>query len=226
MTAQVQEFMNILFEPTFITTQNMLIMEPTIPTVYEKIGMAINFYKPDNWLKWLEFKVPYMPLLKFFQLSGYFNQTKAIDIDEKQLITFDERSAEVSFVPSNLAVVNSFFVGPGVYIMFFNQLYVPQFWNYYVVCGYRSLPAAISDYIAKRVAIDLLNIAGQARYPAGTVGESTSRDGISESSSFNPGIYKIYIDQYEYDLGRTADGEDKMMKSLRNRFRGLAFTSL
>jgi len=226
MTAQIQEFMNILFEPTYITTQNMLELEPLIPTVVEKIGMAINFYKPDNWLKWLEFKCPYMPLLKFFQLSGYFNKTKAIDIDEEHLISFDERSAEVQFVPSNLAVVNSFFIGPGVYIMFFNQIYVPQFWNYYVVCGYRNLPAAIADYIAKRVAIDLLNIAGQARYPAGMAGQSTSRDGISESTSILAGVYKTYIDQYEQDLGRTPDGQDQMMKSLRNRFRGLAFTTL
>lgn len=223
---EVREALNIFLEPTRLVTRQLLSIDPTVVAgqVYERIGMALNFYKPDNFLKWLEVKFPYTPLRKIYKLSGYFNKSKSLDIDNN-LITVDDRSGQMSFVPSNLAIINSFFVGPGLYILFFNQIQIPQFWNYYLLAGYDKCPEPVIDYIATRAAINLLIQAGQALLRLGVTSYSTSRDGVSESQTMLPLPYKAIIDAYNEQLGR-AGGTDQRLKSLRNRYRGFAFTTL
>jgi hypothetical protein len=229
--SEVEDFLHAYLEPTRVVSRMFLRLEPDKLALaspsgfYDRVVEGLNFYKPDNWLKWLEIKFPYTPVRRFYKLSGYFNQTVAINIDQG-LITYDERSGQVSFVPSNLAVINSFFVGPGIYVLFFNQLYVPQFWNFFMLAGFPSIPEPIVEYIGKRVAIDLLIEAGQARYQAGLTGYSVGRDGVSESASLIPGIYRAQIELMNAELGRTPDGRDARLLTLRNKYTPIPFVTL
>lgn len=221
--AVVEDDMHIYLEPTRVVTRMFIQLEPqSLPSFYDRVVAGLNFYKPDNWMKWLEIKLPYNPVLKIVKLSGYFNQSIAVNIDG-QIITYDDRSGQISFVPSNLAIVNSFFVGPGLYVMFFNQLYVPQFWNFNLVCGFKKTPEPITEYIGQRAAIMLLSEAAQARYPNGAMGYSVSRDGVSESQTLNPRIYGVVIKALED--ATNPGGRDRII-SLRNRYTPIAFTSL
>lgn len=219
----VEDDMHIYLEPTRVVTRMFIQLDPqSLPSFYDRVVAGLNFYKPDNWMKWLEIKLPYNPVLAIKKLSGYFNQSIAVNIDG-QIITYDDRSGQISFVPSNLAVVNSFFVGPGLYVMFFNQLYVPQFWNFSLVCGFKKTPSPIMEYIGQRAAIMLLSEAAQARYPNGSMSYSVSRDGVAESQTLNPRIYGVVIQALENETN--PGGRDKII-SLRNRYTPMAFTSL
>lgn len=212
-------------EPARVVTEKILALS-TVPLSYDRIGMPANFYRQDQTARWLALRIPHHNVLYVHQLSGWFNQNKAVDINDDWRVT-TERSGQVQLVPSNAALLNWNFLGIGIQAFLTSQISVPNFWNYEATVGLREIPLELLQFIGKRTAMSLLASAGAMRYAAGVTSTSLSRDGVSESRGLNPkGAYAGLIDQYAADTGRQSDGKEVLLKRLRDRYMGTAFTTL
>jgi hypothetical protein len=185
----------------------------------------VAWYLPPDYMRWLSFTLPHRSLLKVLRLEGWFNRTKTVFLPQSW-ITWTEKNALVELVPSNFAAVDWAFYGAGFYAFFASHTSVPQFWQYYVVAGLRELDGDLMQFIAKRAAMHILTIAGQARYPAGIAGYSVSRDGVSESRSLQPGIYTQTIQRYAADTQAETPQGDLGIIRRRDRYRGILMVTL
>ena len=94
---------------------------------------------------------------------------------------------------------------------------LPNFWNFSALVGHRKTPKVLIELVAKKAAIDVLTIAGQA-FRGGFSSQSVSRDGVSESVSYTAsatfGIYSATIEDYRKWI-------EANIKELRGAFRGV-----
>lgn len=227
-TEEVQRGLQCQLEPTVIVSQSLMDkgINPKGVAVYDKVGIGVGYYRPASFERWLELRIPFQPLLKVYELSGYLNRTKIVQITD-DWIRHSEQSGAISLVPSNAAIVQWTFYGAGFYSFSLQQSSLPDFWQYRVLAGFRQLPVPIHEFIGERAAISLLIKAQQARYPAGMTSQSVSRDGVSESRGVNPqGAYAATIQQYRQETGIDASGKDNGIVRLRQTYRGVTFTTL
>jgi hypothetical protein len=224
----VEDFINVKLEPTMFVSNRLIDPEwfspEDYPAYWDEVVEGSTYFRPADFARWLEVKMPVRRLLHVYKLVGYFNRTKTVDMS-KDWIVIDEPAGMIQLVPSNLAIVNWVFYGVGFYTFFVNYQTVPAFWQFELIAGYREIPEAVRDFIAKRAAMALLTEAGTALHPTGDTGGSLSRDGVTESRAFAPRLFQA-IDLYMEQTGITKDGHDTGMAKLRSRYRGLSFTTL
>jgi hypothetical protein len=218
-TRETEKRMHMHLEPTLVVGVPTAQYDAAAPTVYDEIAEAITYYKPWNLNQWLHIETPFPGLLKVVKLQGFMNMTLVTNIDASW-IKPQEQSGKIDLVPSNAAILNWYLYGPGLYTIFFNYVSVPGFWSFLLLTGLREMKEPIRDYIGMRTAIVLMSQAALARYPAGVSGYSIARDGVSESRSISPGVYKENILIYERILGRNDQGNDQMLMDLRDDYRG------
>ncbi len=217
-TEWVEQQIITKIEPQIITT------DPTTVPFYDEIAIPETYYRPRTFNKWLSFKIPYANILDL-SMSGYFNQSPVATIP-RQWLDWDERTGIAELIPSTSAeVIWSFYNGIFVMAYLFDYASIPGFWHYTGTVGMRDLNnqrGVVREAIAKKAAIELLNSAGSA-YRAGFASQSTSRDGVSESSGYTSsamyGTYGAHFQQYQTWLTR----EVPRMKS---RFVGIQFVSI
>jgi hypothetical protein len=187
---------------------------------FDEVVDAITYYRPTNFNQWLHIESPYLNSLTVRLLSGFMNQTKVTDIDKAWIYPHGQ-NGKIDLVPSNAAILNWFIYGAGLYTIFFHFAQVPGFWNFIVLHGLRDCPDDIADYIGQFAAIPLLTEASQARYPAGVAGYAIARDGVSESRTLLPAVYRQYAEQIAEQIGRDPrTGKDALMYALRERYVG------
>jgi hypothetical protein len=192
---------------------------------YDEVGIPETYYRPRTYSKWMSFKLPYPNLLDLSSVNGYFNQSKTATVPREWLV-WDERTGIAELVPSNSAqVVWTFYNGIFVMQYLFNYASIPSFWHYRLTCGLRDLNnerGVVREAIGKKATLELLNSAGSA-YRAGFAAQSTSRDGVSESSSYTAsatfGVYGGHYGSYVKWL------EDNLPK-IKKRFIGIQFVSI
>lgn len=228
LTDDIETAIQVFLEPTKVVTSHLL--DPKVPntkrpTEWDEVGDGVAWYKPSDGMRWITIKLPYHSLIHIKELTGFFNLQRTVEIN-REWLTWTEKTGVVELVPSNLAVINWIFFGIGFYTFFSTYGEVPQFWQFQITCGFREVPDAILNFIARRAAIAVLNKAGLARYPAGVTGYSIGRDGVSESRSLTPGVYEAAIKRYERETEILPDGRDMGLIKLRDKYRGLAFVTL
>lgn len=213
----------IFVEPTIVATEfdpNAVAYPPgsNIPTLVQydvdKRVDAITFWRAESG-HWLSIKFPYYPLIRLDTLYGKVANVRILDA-ALEWIEIQEKTGFVELVPFNQEIAFNF-----IGLMWIETLRgpvpIPNFWNFQAVVGFRDTPAILIELIAKKAAVDVLTIAGLA-YRGGLSGTSLSRDGVSESVSYNLasqfGIYNGAINSYKIWI-------DENIVKLRGAFRGL-----
>lgn len=226
-TAEVERGLMTYMEPTHVIARNILQYTLNPPQIYDVIGEGVPFYKYNEEMRWLTIETPYVNILKINTISGFFNQQQTVQIP-LEWILYDTRNGLVQLVPTNFAVLDWLFLGAAFYAFFIQNNYVPEFWAFDIMCGLREGPPEdIRQYIAMVAAIIILGQVGMARYWAGVTGYSVSRDGVAESATLIPGVYRILIEEYENAIGRRPGlMYDMMMIKLRKKYAGLFMRTL
>ena len=164
---------------------------------------------------WIGFKSPYYPLLCIEELFGKLSNTRIVDI-ALEWIEIHESTGWVELVPFNQEVAFNF-IGLVWVESLRGPVPLPNFWNFSAIAGFRKTPEVILELIAKKAAMDILTIAGQA-FRGGFSSQSISRDGITESVSYTAsatfGIYSASIEDYRKWI-------DANVSQLRGAFRGV-----
>ena len=185
---------NLLLDPT---------ANPTPPTAYDLAIPGTAWYHPNDYYRWMSIKLPLAQVHKLIDLSGWFNSSKTM-IVPKEWYVVTPMAGLVELIPANAAIVNWFYYGPWMPALVSGVGHVAEFWQFECISGLKEVPEALRLFIAKRAAINVLAIAGQARNPSGITGGGLSRDGVSESKSLNPmGVYGSIMRQYQDETGLT-----------------------
>ena len=169
----------------------------------DEIADGVSYERPMTQGNWFIIELPYRMVLKVDRLEGYFNRSKITTVD-RSWISMDKKTGQIELVPSNSAMINWILYGPTFAHYLYGYQWIPEFWHFKLTYGLQDLAtgsrAVVREAIAKKAALDLLVVAGQA-YKAGYSSESTSRDGISDSQSYTAsavyGIYSATTDEYK-----------------------------
>jgi hypothetical protein len=214
--------LSVYLEPTKVTTQ------PDASLISYPVGTDIPVFSDADWDcvvdavtfrraaagRWINFKLPYWPLIRFDQLYGQIANTRIVDI-ALEWVEAHEKGGFVELVPFNQEIAFNF-IGLIWVEALRGPVPLPNFWNFDALVGYRKTPEVLLELIAKKAAIDILTIAGQA-FRGGFSSQSVSRDGISESVSYTAsatyGIYSATIEDYRKWI-------DENLDKLKGAFRG------
>jgi hypothetical protein len=157
---------------------------------------AITFYRASAG-HWMNFRMPYYPLIRFDALYGKVSNVRILDI-ALEWVEIHERGGFVELVPFNQEVAFNF-IGLIWVETLRGPIPIPNFWNFSALVGFRDTPQIILEMVGKKAAIDALTRIGQAFRP-GLSSQSVSRDGVSESVSYltsaQYGIFNATIAQY------------------------------
>lgn len=175
---------------------------------------AVTYVRPSPG-HWINFRMPYYPTLKFYQLYGKVSNVRIVDI-ALEWIEIDEPGGFVELVPFNQEIAFNF-IGLIWVESLRGPVPIPNFWNWDALVGYRTTPDIIIELIGKKAAIEALTLAGQAFRP-GISSQSVSRDGVSESVSYltqgRYGIFSATITTY-------TEWIDKNLPMLRGAYKGV-----
>lgn len=218
---ELQRRLRFFFEPTVIVTPRIL--EASGLAWYDVLGAPASFYTPDFYNRWPEVKLPHPLILTIHALNGWINQDKAVEFP-LSLIAETKRSGLVQLVPSNELIVQWQLTSVGVALFSANNVSVPNFWQYHITAGLREMPQELQDLVAKKAALDPLIRASVAK-TGGATSTSLSRDGVSESRSYQKSPYSALIEQYSKEFEQPPGGKDPLVK-LRQRYVGLSFVTL
>jgi hypothetical protein len=214
----------VYLEPTRITTEidPTALLYPagqTTPSLagadWDEVVDALEYTTPAAG-HWIGFKSPYYPLIGFEELFGKLSNTRIVDIS-LEWVELHETTGWVELVPFNQETAFNF-IGLVWVESLRGPVPLPNFWNFTALVGFRETPAVLIELVAKKAAIDILVIAGQA-FRGGFSSQSISRDGISESVSYTAsamyGIYSATTEAYQKWV-------DSTLKKMKGAFRGVS----
>ncbi len=115
------------------------------------------------------------------------------------------------------------YTGISPHLGWFGQTYIPNYWRMRYVTGWDNIPADLFDFIAKLAAINVLNVIGDILYGIGLTSIQLTLDGVSQNTpltrSSSGGLFTGRIKTYVDEL-------DRMLPTLRSKYRGIAFEVL
>jgi len=175
----------------------------------------LTYFVPRSPGAWVQIWTPYRQVLRVDSLFGSIANTRVIDID-LEWIEHSEQGGLLQLVPFNQEVAFDF-----IGLIWVNAIRgaaeLPNFWHFNMIAGLRDCNPDLQELVAKKAAIEALQAAALAFHP-GLGSLSLSRDGVSESVSYNAaqqyGIYTGTITAYKEWI---TDNEAK----LRGKYRGL-----
>jgi hypothetical protein len=174
---------------------------------------ALTYYRASAG-HWISIRFPYFPLIRIDELYGKVSNTRILDV-ALEWIEIQERGGFVELVPFNQEIAFNF-IGLVWVESLRGPVPIPNFWNFNAKVGFCKTPAILIELVAKKAAVDLLTIAGQA-FRGGVSSTSLSRDGVSESVSYTAsatyGIYSATIEDYNKWIKGT-------LKNMRASFKG------
>lgn len=220
------DFLNVYLEPTILVTDKdftTIQYEPGLGTNvpiaveadYDFIKNPLTYYIPKTESRWVEIVTPFPALLRVDSLFGSIANTRVIDID-LEWIEHIEQGGLIQLVPYSQEQAFNF-----TGLLWVNAIRaaqeIPNFWHFNFLAGLRFAPAEVIEYIGKYAGINALTAAALA-YRPGIGSLSLSRDGVSESTSYNTqatyGIYSGTIQSYK-------DWMEATEPHLLARYRGL-----
>lgn len=158
---------------------------------WDRIARACDYIVPADPFAWPSFKIPVPWCLKLHRLYGFHSVDKIVEIQGDWWgTTIDRMSSYVTLVPALASFARwTVFTHP-MLAPFFMGRNIPAFWQYEATCGLPNLQdegrSVVREMIARTAAASIL-VEAQRAYQGGVGSESTGRDGLSNSRSFNPG---------------------------------------
>lgn len=228
----IQGQIYVKLEPTTVNTETTGSLSYD-GLFYDERAESLTYYRQDWFTKWFTLKTTYPYVQKVHMLEAWFNATRAASIPVANWIVKNTVAGMLEFVPSSGAVLSFFFYGVPSFAFMTAYAHIPSFWHYKMTVGLPDLKnedvrVRARQLVARRAAIDVLQLAGLASAP-GLTGESTSRDGISQSRSYFQGVggrYSALIaahQQFLYGDGKGTVGE---IARVRQRLIGLNMVTL
>lgn len=178
----------------------------------------LTYFIPQSPNSWVGIQTPYKQLLRVDSLYGAIANTRVIDID-LEWIELSQQGGLIQLVPYNQEIAFDF-----MGLIWVNAIRgaaeLPNFWHFNLIAGLRDCPADLRELIAKKAAIEAL-IAIATAFRPGLGSTSLSRDGVSESVSFNTtqqyGIYTGAITAHKEWI-------ESHSKLFRARYQGMVWT--
>ena len=158
---------------------------------YDRISRAVDYVVPSDGFAWPSFRMPQQWCIKIHRLYGFHSVDKIVEIEgDWWNNTIDRMSSFVTLVPALASFARwTVFTHP-MLAPFYMHRNIPGFWQYDATFGLPDLKdndrSLVRELLARTAAVSIL-IDAQRAYQGGLGSESTSRDGISTSRSFNPG---------------------------------------
>lgn len=191
----VESQLGFAIEPQYYTTMPLLpghaINHQYQTPYWDRIGRPADYVVPIDAYKWPQFRLPYQWCIKLHRLYGYHSVDKIIEVDNRWWDnTIDRMSGHVTLIPALASFARwTVFTHP-MLAPFYMHRNIAGFWQFDATFGLPDLKDAdrqvVREMLARMAAISVLTEAQRA-YQGGMASESTSRDGISASRSFNPG---------------------------------------
>jgi len=182
-------------------------------TDFDFIVSPLTYFTPKS-SEWIFIQTQFPQVLRVDSLFGAIANTRVIDID-LEWIEVAQQSGMLELVPFNQEIAFDF-----IGLLWVNAIrgaaVLPNFWHFNMIVGLQEATGDIIEMIAKKAAIDALTVAGMALRP-GIGSLSLSRDGVSESISYNQtaeyGLYTGTIKAYK-------DWMDDHIRELKGKYRG------
>lgn len=229
---QLQGRINTKLEPREVNTDNVGSVLYNSSEYVDEWMTPVSYYKVDWARKWFYVKFPTNNILKVWRLDGFFQSSRALTVDISQWLTMNKKGGEVEFVPKYGAILSFQFYGVPFFAYMHQFDFIPSFWHYRLTVGLEDLKnsvdrARVREALLRWAAMDALILAGTASAP-GLIGESTARDGVSESRSYAQGPGGRYANivtmHKEFLFG--VDGFSGEVKRLRDKFTGVMMVVL
>jgi hypothetical protein len=213
-TQEAEVRLKVNLEPTRIATEPYF-SNPEQGEYFDYKAAPVMYQARDfntRGVTW-QMQLPYHQVAKISKVEGFMGNTLALTITAGA-ITVNRKSGLLNILPYNSQYSYLY--------TFFAQLnfwgyreFIPDFWRYKGTIGVEeNTPGDILKVVGLLAAVSILTTAEQA-YRAGTTSESTSKDGVSHSRSYNAkGIYDTTIQEYK-------EWTDKNVPKLRNQYRGI-----
>ncbi len=210
-------------EPAHVITQLLANDYPNV--IYDFLLPPAHYYRPRVGTQYYSVRLPSRPIKKLLKLEGHFGESHkvvTVGADWRQV----QPSGVVTLIPTGAAILNWTVSTVGVSALLAHRSYIPNFWQAECFSGLGDCPADLRAWVAKRTMMRILAQAGTSRY-GGVSSYSLSRDGVSESRSFNPaGPYAALIDRYAQDTGLSKDGKETMIGQFKTRYVGYSMVVL
>lgn len=218
-TQEVELALKVFLEPTRLATAPYY-NDPEENEYFDAEAEQLAYYEKDfntRGLSW-QLNLPYHQVSKVTNIAGYIGNSKALEITSGA-ISVNRKSGVANVLPYNsqYTAFYTFFMT----LNFWGQReFIPSFWQYKAVAGIEeNTPGDILKMVGYTASMSILTIAEQA-YRAGVSSESTSKDGVSRSVSYNAkGIYDSTIQEYKEWLKTNTP-------KLRNLYRGIPMVTL
>lgn len=223
VTDEIERGLLCRLEPTRIVTECLIdaSINPSPPAAYDEVMPGTSWYRPEDYYRWLSIKLPVHQVREVVSLSGWFNRSRTVEIPESWITLTAPMIGLVELIPANVAIVQWYYYGPWMPALVSAAGHVGKFWQYDIIAGLREIPEGLRLFLAKRQALAILAIAGQARNPSGQTGGGLSRDGISESRSLHPmGVYGALMRQYSDETGLTPGTRAWTLDNWREKLAG------
>ena len=214
-TQEVEMRLKVFLEPTRIATEPYF-STPEQGEYFDYEASPVYYQPRDYNLRagaW-QLNLPYHQITNVREVAGFIGNTKAMTISGGA-VTANRKSGLLTVMPYNSQY--SFLYAFNATVNFWGiRDFIPDFWRYKATAGIQeSTPGDVLKAVAMTAAIAVLTTAEQA-YRAGITSESTSKDGVSHSRSFNAkGIYDTTIQEYKEWLKTT-------MPKLQGQYRGIS----
>jgi hypothetical protein len=169
---------------------------------WDRVGRAVDYIVPVDGYQWPSFRLPSQWCIKMHSLYGFHSVDKIISIDSDWWdSTIDRMSGFVQLVPALASFARWTVYTHPMLAPFFMHRNIPSFWQYNATFGLPDLSdntrAPVREVIARMAASSVL-LDAQRAYQGGYGSQSTGRDGLSTSGSFNPGgPYATTIQQHQ-----------------------------
>ena len=149
------------------------------------ISEAQDFVLAD-YLEWSMVNLTY-PAKVALKLTGYIGTTKQIEYPEGWFSTRQTANGVydrmLNLVPNTGTIKTNSVVYLGItpHLGFYNQDYIPNYWQVKYITGFEEVPLDIVDFVGKYAAINLFHILGDLILGAGIANISLGLDGLSQS---------------------------------------------
>lgn len=187
-----------------------------------------NFSSTKNWFS---IKFPTSNILKVWRIDGFFNSSRAFQVQVADWVVKNGKSGLVEFVPRYGTVLLFRFFGVP-WLIFVDREHIPSFWHFRLTAGLRDMDQhkdrqRMRMALARWITVETLVIAGQMSSP-GIMGSSVSRDGVSESLTYVQGKGGRYGSQIDFHAGFLwgEPGQRGELDRLRDKFVGVMMVTL
>lgn len=193
--SSIESMLGFPVEPHFYTSMPRYPGQPELhqhlTPHWDRVGRPVDYIVPADGYAWPSFRLPYQWCIKIHRLYGFHSVDKIIQVEGDWWdTTVDRMSSYVTLVPALASFARWTVYTHPMLAPFFMHRNIPSFWQYDATFGLPDLREddryLVREALARTAAASIL-VEAQRAYQGGLGSESTSRDGLSNSKSFNPG---------------------------------------